>query len=398
MGQKVRAIARGKVPMEMKDLTERLAAEIAANGGAGNLAGFQFGSAWNAGELFPRAAVARILDECGFPGAAGVCLDVTPEGAAVEAVRARSSPACTRASRRVTRATGEPVAFAVRPLVAHEVDGHVRAWGVYRERRRADERSSEWGDLGARIYVSTSGIHAASPRDSAEDEDCRGIADDIVAHAHILLDKLDGTLSSRALSRAGDEARTFTHLCAGLRLGMPEPKVHDLVTAYLRLRAEVRMPVNVEPRFRGGLSEAHVSESLIRSLQAELDELAESMRADMGRDKFQGRMLDRRRAAIRDAKDRVRRYESLLSGWSATLSGRLDSALRAYDSVVSGTDLVLPEWADEEARNSADQPTSRPDDSLPEPAPDAPPETAPAPTPDALPEPAPDPELALFEY
>jgi len=122
------------------------------------------------------------------------------------------------------------------------------------------------------------------------------------------------------------------------------------------------------------------------------------MRADMGRDKFQGRMLDRRRAAIRDAKDRVRRYESLLSGWSATLSGRLDSALRAYDSVVSGTDLVLPEWADEEARNSADQPTSRPDDSLPEPAPDAPPETAPAPTPDALPEPAPDPELALFEY
>lgn len=386
-------------------LWEKLRDEVAANGGAGSLVGYQFGATWPPGALYPREPMARILEDHGFTGAASVCRDVTPEAAATEAVRAKGAGACTRASRAASAGGAHTVVFHVERLEA--ADGHARAWGVYRERRADAERTSAWDSLGARIYVAPSGVYADRPVDGAEDPDCMAIAGAIVTHADVLLANVDGTLASRILGRAGDEAGTFGHLCAGLRLGMSGGRVENLVQAYLRLRADLKMPVNVEPRFRGGLSEAHVSESLVRALQGELDDLAATMRSDVGRDKFRGKMLDRRREQIRDAMARVERHRALLTGWNQTLSARLDSALKAYDGLLGGSDLVLPDWASEEPdpEATAEPPPSRPDELLAS-EPEAAPETAPATEPPPPAERAvsgpqgneADPALDLFDY
>ena len=336
-------------------LRAKIATEVNNNGGAVQLIGYQFGAIWAAGQLFPREPLAAVMEAEGFPGAAKLCREITGEKALASAVRAKAPSLCSQAARYATarQSGGETVVFHVEGLEADAGDGHVRAWGIYREVRRPGEESSSWEPMGARLFVTASGVYAAPPKDTPDDPVCAKIAQSIVAHAGVLLSSMDNTLTSAVLTRAYQEAGAFTHLCEGLRLGLASAGIEKLVTLCLRLRAECAVPVSVEPRFKGGISESHVSESLVRSVQADIEKLVEGMRVDAERDMGVA-MLDRRRAQLQEKIDYVGHWRSLLSGWDGELEGKLRAAKSAYDSAVSGAALSLPDWAKDDAPPPSD--------------------------------------------
>jgi hypothetical protein len=174
---------------------------IEENGGVKNLVGIQFGTMWPSGNLHSREEVASVLERSGFPKAAKLCREITASKAATQAAARKGPLLCTAMSRKTKRASGEVEHFHLKALDAE--GDHTRAWGVYREIRKAGERASEW-ELGARVFVdSTETILAAAPIDVPQIDECRAIADALARHMSTLLTSMDNSMSGAPLSCSG---------------------------------------------------------------------------------------------------------------------------------------------------------------------------------------------------
>jgi hypothetical protein len=331
--------------LTFENLRAQLTAEIANNGGPGQCIGYQFGAIWPDSTLYPREPIARVLEDEGLTAAAKVARDIEPAKALAESVRARAATLCSEASRaESSQHSVDTVLFRVEALDVDTANAHLRAWSISRGVRPPAERSPVWQPTGARVFVSPSGIFAAPPKDGPEDMVCAAIARELVRHAHVLLATMDNTLASRTLDAAYREAGAFPHLCRGLKMGLRSGRTDKLVSACLRLRAECSLPVAVEPRFRGGISETYISESLVRDLQGSVEEITAELVKDASRT-MQPAMLARRRALLQERIDVVRNWRNLLAGWDGDLEAKLVRARDAYAAAVTGVTMTLPEWA-----------------------------------------------------
>lgn len=335
---------------EYERLLGSLKETIKQNGGDKNLIAYQFGALFPRAGLYPREVVAQALEKRDIKGAAQLCRSVDGLKALTEAVRAKSATLCSQVARGIEPpATDVEVFLHVKQLQEDQADSHTRSWGVYVEHRKSGERASDW-IMGARMFVSPAGMFAASPVDVAQIDECRDVADGIVAFAHQILNFLDNALASRVLSRAYSECGCFVHICEGLKMGLPSKRVDQLVRACLEIRALTGISVSVEPKFRGGLAETYVSESIVRDLQSQVDDLVETMRGDTGRDLTNPRTVTsfrKRRQAVQDKIDTLNKWRDLLHGWDSDIEGKLLACRDAYAGALNGTTLELPHWADE---------------------------------------------------
>lgn len=332
---------------------------IEENGGVKNLVGIQFGTMWPSGNLHSREEVASVLERSGFPKAAKLCREITAEKAATQAAARKGPSLCTAMSRKTKRASGEVEHFHLKALDAE--GDHTRAWGVYREIRKAGERASEW-ELGARVFVdSTETILAAAPIDVPQIDECRAIADALARHMSTLLTSMDNSIFSDVLAKAYDEAGCFGHLTTGLMVGFPGPMVEALTAALLELRAVTGVQISAEPRFRGGVSETYISESVMREMEGQLKELAQTMAADRGR-VMKPALLERRAAELQRLTRMTQQWSQLLAGWDNQLLDRLQEAERAYAHASASLCLDAPEWAVELGTEVEEDPFTLPDE------------------------------------
>lgn len=331
---------------------------IEENGGVESLIGVQFGTMWPSGKLHSRHEVAEIFEQGGFPRAAKLCREITPERAASQAAQRKGSALCTAMSRKTKRNTGETEHYHLKSLDSE--GGHLRSWGVYREVRKAEERASDW-ELGARVFVADTGdILAAAPVEVPEIAECRAIANALASHMLTLLNYMDNTLFAEALSKAYEEAGCFTHLTTGLMVGMPGKMVEQLTSVLLELRAVTGVQISAEPRFRGGVSETYISESVVREVESQLKELAQTMVADRSRT-MKGPLLERRAAELQRLTRLTKEWSQLLSGWDAKLLDQLQQAERAYARASTSLVFDAPEWAVGLATTEEEDPFAIPD-------------------------------------
>lgn len=334
-------------------------ATINANGGVANLIGIQFGTMWPSGAVHSRAAIADVLENSGFPKAAKLCREITVERAASQAAARKGPSLCTAMSRKTKRAAGEVEHYHLKAL---EAEGdHARAWGIYREVRKAGERASEW-ELGARVFVDSTGIIlAASPVEVPEISECRAIAEALARHMLTLLHNMDNSLFSDVLSKAYEEAECFSHLTTGLMVGLPGPAVEQLTAALLELRVITGVQISAEPRFRGGVGEEYISESVVREVESQLKDLAQTMAQDRTR-VMKGPLLERRAAELRRLTQLTETWSQVLAGWDGKLLEQLKEAERAYARAASSMTFDAPGWAIELGVEAEEDPFSFPDE------------------------------------
>jgi hypothetical protein len=352
-----------------EELRNKLAAEIQKNGGDQQLLGYQFGARWpeNKGSLYPREQIAKICEEQGFKNAAKVARECTPEQALVDAVRARGAILAADAAKNLEKHSSgnRKYIFHINPLYADKDDGHLRAFGVYREQRSESERSSSFERLGARIYATSEQVVASAPLDGAPDASAEIIAAEITRHAGVLLEFLDNTLMGKVLLACYAQAGAIVHLCEGLRLCLDLDAGSRLVDLIIRLKSEAQVPVSFEPRFRGGLSEAHASESLTRSMVQRIDQLCRQLAGESGRT-VRPLTLIRRQDELNAMLDDVQRYASLLDTFKQNIVVKVESLKEQYLAAQRGRTLQLPDWALEEPSSDANLFASVTEDAVPE--------------------------------
>lgn len=340
---------------EYKRACNMLLNEITNNGGAGQLLAFQFG--WHSPKAarWPRAAIARVCEAAGDTKAAEYVLDVTDEQALSRAINV-SHGLCSKAG---TAASGSaPVRFTVRRLETNTAD--VKSWGIYREDLIPGERESQWA-LGARVYSAPGGIFSADPIARAFEPYCRHIADAIAAHAVMLRTTLDAAGVSRLIhSHLTRNAGCATHICEGLKMGLASrEETWRVVHALLALRAVTGAPIATEPRFKGGLSEQHVSESVVRQIVGQLEQFRSGMVKDQKSPPKRGvaNVFRRRVDTARELRGEVERVRGLIGGWADRLTAECDKAVAAYNAAVMSESLDdIPVFDLDLAEDGGDEP------------------------------------------
>jgi len=353
------------------------AEQIAADArGAGKIAAYELGVRYPGIPGVPREPFAVMLDEHGYSASAARVRGIDSTLALSRAVQAHAAWLLRGP------ASGN-VSYKVAELAA--AGDHTRSWGIEQVETVPGERAPR-RLAGARVFASPLGIFAAGPvdetdpsRETAADPTCFQIATALAQQAHWILLNVDkGEISRTLMGIFADGA--YPWLSKGTYLAPAGRPVTDKIVA---LANAVRDRFYDESK-RAGIrttvveilesNRSAISDSLIDAFEARVSALAAKVKDHCSRSNVRAGTLreglDEARAVVAD----MGPFAALLGQFQARIAEVAKVAEGAYQGLIAGQTINLPEWYEQIADPSDDG-----EGGAPLPAPPAPVASEPAP-------------------